>query len=70
MVLDGELLDVKAARSAFDSVLALRADDSMAKEAIDELDVAEKNWKKFADNAVAVVQVLAKNGKVDCEKSF
>jgi tetratricopeptide (TPR) repeat protein len=49
MVLDGELLDVKAARGAFDSVLSLRADDSMAKEAIAELDLAEQNWRKFAD---------------------
>ena len=48
MILDGELLDVPAARAAFDEVLKARPADSMAKEAIEELDLAEKNWKKFA----------------------
>lgn len=33
-------------------------------------EVKAEAWKKFADNAAAVVQVLAKNGKVDCDKSF
>lgn len=49
MVLDGELLDVPAAQAAFQQVLALRPDDTMAKEALEEIDVAAKNWKKFAD---------------------
>src|SRR5688572_214824 len=40
MILDGELLDAKAAQAAFEQVLVLRPDDSMAKEAIGELDVA------------------------------
>nr|HEX4318042.1 tetratricopeptide repeat protein [Kofleriaceae bacterium] len=48
MVLDGELLDVPAARDAFSEVLRLRADDTMAKEAIADLDVAAQNWQKFA----------------------
>ncbi len=48
MVLDGDLLDVTAARAAFDQVLALRADDTMAKEALADLDVAAQNWQKFA----------------------
>jgi len=48
MILDGELLDVPAARAAFEEVLKARPADSMAKEAIEELDLAEKNWKKFA----------------------
>ncbi len=52
MILDGELLDVPAARAAFDAVLEARPDDSMAKEAIEELDVAQKNWKKFAEKYV------------------
>ncbi|MBS1118787.1 MAG: repeat-containing protein, partial [Deltaproteobacteria bacterium] len=52
MVLDGELLDVPGARSAFEEVRALRPADSMAKEAIDELDLAVSNWKKFADKYV------------------
>ncbi len=52
MVLDGELLDVPGARIAFNEVLALRPDDGMAKEAIEELEVAATNWKKFADKYV------------------
>src|SRR4051812_4202027 len=52
MVLDGELLDVPAARAAFDRVRALRPDDSMAAEALDELDLAASNWQKFADKYV------------------
>ncbi|HET9623769.1 MAG TPA: tetratricopeptide repeat protein, partial [Kofleriaceae bacterium] len=48
MVLDGELLDVPAARAAFDQVRALRPDDALAAEAIDELEVAASNWSKFA----------------------
>ncbi len=52
MVLDGELLDVPGARAAFNDVLSLRANDTMAKEAIEELDVAAKNWSKFADKYV------------------
>ncbi len=52
MILDGELLDVADARAAFDQVLALRANDTMAKEALEELDVAAKNWKKFAEKYV------------------
>src|ERR1044071_9331440 len=52
MVLDGELLDVPAARAAFDKVRVLRPDDSMAAEALDELDLAASNWRKFADKYV------------------
>ncbi|HEX2688657.1 MAG TPA: hypothetical protein VHN14_18675, partial [Kofleriaceae bacterium] len=52
MVLDGELLDVPAARAAFEEVRALRPDDTMAQEAIGELDLAASNWKKFADKYV------------------
>jgi len=52
MVLDSELLDVPGARAAFNDVLSLRANDTMAKEAIEELDVAAKNWSKFADKYV------------------
>nr|MDQ3299360.1 hypothetical protein [Myxococcota bacterium] len=52
MVLDGELLDAAGARAAFEQVLALRPDDSMAKEAIAELDVAAQNWQKFADKYI------------------
>lgn len=52
MILDGELLDVDAARAAFDQVIVLRPSDTMAKEAIEELDVAAKNWKKFAEKYV------------------
>ncbi len=48
MVLDGELLDVPAARAAFDEVLALRPNDTMAAEAIGELDLSAQNWQKFA----------------------
>jgi tetratricopeptide (TPR) repeat protein len=49
MMLDSELLDVPAARAVFEEVRALRPGDAMAKEAIDELDVAASNWKKFTD---------------------
>ncbi|MDB4959159.1 MAG: repeat-containing protein, partial [Myxococcales bacterium] len=44
MALDGELLDVKAAREVFAQVLKLRPQDEMATDALEELDVAEKNW--------------------------
>ncbi|MEO8699995.1 MAG: hypothetical protein ABI867_08120, partial [Kofleriaceae bacterium] len=52
MILDGDLLDVVAARAAFEEVQALQPDDSMAKEAIAELDVAAQNWQKFAEKYV------------------
>jgi hypothetical protein len=52
MILEGELLDVAAARAAFDQVIAMRPGDSMAKEAIDDLDVSAKNWKKFSETFV------------------
>src|SRR5262249_42791987 len=52
MMLDGELLDVPAARAAFDRVRVLRPDDAMAAEALDELDLAASNWRKFADKFV------------------
>jgi tetratricopeptide (TPR) repeat protein len=48
MVLDGELLDVPLAHAAFASVLELRKGDPLALEALQELSVAEENWKKFA----------------------
>ena len=53
MILDGELLDVPAARTAFDEVLKARPGDTMAKEAVEELELAQKNWKKFADKFIA-----------------
>ena len=53
MVLDGDLLDVPGARAAFVEVTKLRADDSMAKEALGELELAQSNWKKFADKYIA-----------------
>ncbi|HEY0988555.1 MAG TPA: hypothetical protein VGD80_15930, partial [Kofleriaceae bacterium] len=53
MVLDGELLDVPAARAAFDEVRGLRPDDTMAREALGELEVSASNWKKFADKYVS-----------------
>ena len=48
MVLDGELLDVPSAHAAFATVLELRKNDAMALEALEELNVAEENWQKFA----------------------
>ena len=48
MVLDAELCDLAGAHGAFASVLELRKNDSMAMEALQELTVAEENWKKFA----------------------
>ena len=48
LALDGELLDVVAARTAFKTALELRPDDAMAREGLDELGVAEANWQKFA----------------------
>src|SRR4051812_11524478 len=52
MILDGELLDVSGARAVFDQVVSMRPADTMAKEAIEELDLAAKNWKKFAEKYV------------------
>ncbi|MCX5744289.1 MAG: tetratricopeptide repeat protein, partial [Proteobacteria bacterium] len=49
MVLDGDLLDVPAARHAFQEVLQLRPDDAMAKEALDEIELGAQNWQKFAE---------------------
>jgi len=48
MVLDSEMLDVPGAHAAFASVLELRKNDGMATEALEDLGVAEENWKKFA----------------------
>src|ERR1041385_4308646 len=48
MILEGELLDVPMAHAAFASALELRRNDAMATEALQELGVAEENWKKFA----------------------
>src|SRR5262245_47786100 len=52
MLLDSELLDVPSARTAFDMVRTLRPDDTMAAEALDEIDLAAGNWRKFADKYV------------------
>ncbi|HEY0476100.1 MAG TPA: tetratricopeptide repeat protein [Kofleriaceae bacterium] len=49
MVLDSELCDVPAARAAFEQARGLRPGDTMAAEAIAELDLAASNWRKFAD---------------------
>ncbi len=48
MALDSELLDAAAARAAFHEALRLRPKDTLAPEALGELDVGEQNWKKFA----------------------
>ncbi|HSK02744.1 MAG TPA: hypothetical protein VK932_15945, partial [Kofleriaceae bacterium] len=48
-LLDGELLDVSAARAAFEEARALRPDDAAAKEALEELELAAGNWQKFAE---------------------
>jgi tetratricopeptide (TPR) repeat protein len=52
MLLDSELLDARGARRAFEAARALRPDDSMAREALEELEVAASNWRKFADKYV------------------
>jgi tetratricopeptide (TPR) repeat protein len=52
MILDGDLLDVPGARAAFSQVLGLRTGDTMATEAIAELDLAAANWQKFAEKYV------------------
>ncbi len=52
MILDGDLLDVPGARVAFSAVLGLRTADTMATEAIGELDLAAANWQKFAEKYV------------------
>src|SRR5688572_23115290 len=49
MVLDGDLLDVVGARTAFEAVLAIKRDDTIAEEGIEELDLAAQNWQKYAD---------------------
>ena len=56
MILEGELLDVPMAHAAFASALELRRNDAMATEALQELGVAEENWKKFAAKFVAEAQ--------------
>jgi len=52
IVLDGELLDVPAARAAFEEVRALRPEDSLAREALEEIEIAASNWQKFAEKYV------------------
>src|ERR1051325_4398658 len=52
MALDGELLGVAAACAPVGEVRPPRPDDTMAAEALDELDVSASNWKKFADKYV------------------
>jgi golgin subfamily B member 1 len=52
LALDGELLDVPGARAAFEQVRVLRPGDAMARDAIEELDVAASNWQKFADKYI------------------
>ncbi|MCW5805807.1 MAG: tetratricopeptide repeat protein, partial [Deltaproteobacteria bacterium] len=52
ILLDGELLDVPAAREAFVEVRNLRPDDTLAKEALGEIELAASNWKKFAEKYV------------------
>jgi tetratricopeptide (TPR) repeat protein len=48
MALEAELLDVRAARDAYAAALEKRPGDSLAKEAVEEIDVAQANWEKFA----------------------
>ncbi|HTR54341.1 MAG TPA: hypothetical protein VMJ10_26795, partial [Kofleriaceae bacterium] len=48
MVLESEVCDPKAARAAFERVLELRANDAMAKEGLDEVELSRANWQKFA----------------------
>ncbi|HMG57223.1 MAG TPA: hypothetical protein VK601_27175, partial [Kofleriaceae bacterium] len=50
--LDSELLDVAGARAALEQVRALRPDDKMAAEQLDDLDFAASNWGKFADKYI------------------
>ena len=52
MVLDGDLLDVSAARAAFEEVRRIRPEDPMAQEALGEIELAASNWQKFADKYV------------------
>ncbi|HEY1554250.1 MAG TPA: tetratricopeptide repeat protein [Kofleriaceae bacterium] len=48
LVLEGEVCDPAAARAAFQRVQELRPGDSLAKDGLDELEVARANWEKFA----------------------
>jgi tetratricopeptide (TPR) repeat protein len=52
MLLDSELLDVAAARATFARVLELRPQDELAREGLNELDIAASNWQKFASKYV------------------
>ena len=54
--LNDELLDVPAAHAAYASVLELRKQDALALEALEELRVAEDNWRKFAAKYIEEAQ--------------
>ncbi len=48
LVLDADLCDLAGAHGAYASVLELRKGDQLAQQALEELNVAEENWQKFA----------------------
>ena len=48
LVLDADLCDLAGAHGAYASVLELRKGDQLAMQGLEELNVAEENWKKFA----------------------
>ncbi|MGE5183911.1 MAG: tetratricopeptide repeat protein, partial [Acidobacteriota bacterium] len=48
LVLDADLCDLGGAHGAYASVLELRKGDQLAMQGLEELNVAEENWQKFA----------------------
>lgn len=51
-LLDGELLDIDGAKHAFAAAIVVRGEDAVARESLDDLQVAATNWQRFAHKYV------------------
>ncbi len=56
LLLDEELLDPTAAAQVFEEVEQIRPGDSLAQEALGDLQMARDNWQKFAEKYVSEAQ--------------
>ena len=56
LLLDEELLDPVAAAAMFEEAGQIRPGDTLAQEALDDLQMIRENWKKFADKFLSEAQ--------------
>lgn len=56
LLLDEELLDPVSAAAMFEEAGQIRPGDTLAKEALDDLQMIRENWKKFADKFLSEAQ--------------